>query len=345
MGRFSANKINNTELWKDEFSAYNPDPTWSAEEQVGAQGWKEAYQLDSDHYPLATTVEASFPYPEFIEKMLEAAWKPAAATKMKPQKQLIGQGRVFQPTATPAMKKAADYRAPNLHYADIPVSAAHLKGVAKDWSEFKRFKRLSGYAFRGDTRDPMTIKSQGGFKPPSTRTDDYYLDNAIIPNFKQYMKQRFGEDNLDGAALKTYIKGTGGKGMTFCHYECWRAMMQQEALHLGRMIASEFLKGFISTSRSTKISKSFAKASGWVYVLEVNGAFLLLGKSSDHHWQVFDEQELAVPDEVPWDSVEGFRQVGADLKFKGPIYLRNFGVDGEARLPEPLFELLSGKKQ
>ena len=122
------------------------------------------------------------------------------------------------------------------------------------------FKRVEGYAFRGDTRDPLKIKADGGFNPPATRTDDYYLDNNIIPNFCDYMKKRFGQDNIDQTALRNFIKANHGTGTTFIRYETWRAMLEQESMHLGRMVADEFLKGYISTSRSTRVAKRTPKA-------------------------------------------------------------------------------------
>jgi hypothetical protein len=158
------------------------------------------------------------------------------------------------------------------------------------------------------------------------------------------MSQRFGEDNLDTVALRSFIKANKGTGMTFVRYQSWRAMMQQESMHLGRMIAHEFLKGYISTSRSTQVAKAYAGGSGWVYVIYVKGAFVL-GEQGEHDWLVYGEQELAMPDAVPWNLVFGFRQMGADYKFKGPLYMRKHWHGEFKESFDNAFELLSGKRQ
>jgi hypothetical protein len=340
VGFHSDLKIDNKAAWKDEFSAFNPDPVSAGQEEKAVIEWDKAHQLDAQNYPLMRPVPDSFPYPQYVAHMLQAAWKPAVAAKQQPQKRLAGQHR--SAAATPALQKAGAYHAPMLHYGQC--TDARIQGVAKDWCRMQEFKRVEGYAFRGDKRDPLTVRSKGGFHPPAVRTDDYYLDNVVIPNFQRYVKDRFGEDNLDVTAMRNYIKGSGASGMTFVRYECWRAMLQQEALHLGRMMASEFLKGYVSTTRSTSIAKAFALQNGWVYVLYVKGAFLIGGKGS-HDWIRFGEQELAMPDAVPWNLVFGFREVGMDLKFTGPLYLRKHFHGQHKDSFDKVFELLSGKKQ
>jgi hypothetical protein len=305
-GYHSNNKIENQAAWSDEFSAYDPDPDLVADEAGGMQSGGHPYELDEGRYPLMWPVKDNFPYPVFIEHMLEVAWQAATVSNtMGPQRQLSGTHRAA--AVTPAIQAAATYNAPLLHYAGSSKSS--LKGVAKDWCRMLEFDRVEGYAFRGDSRDPMTIKAHGGFNPPCTRTDDYYLDKAVIPNFKKYMKARFGVDNLDEAALKKHIQGSKAQGEVFVRYEFWRSLMQQQEMHLGRMIAEEFLKGYISTSRSTRVAKGYAKTTGWVYVLYVKGAFKI-GALGSHDWAVFGEQELAMPAAVPWHQVYGFRAVG-----------------------------------
>ena len=54
---------------------------------------------------------------------------------------------------------------------------------------------------------------------------------------------------------------------------------------------------------------------------------------------------VAIPDEVKWPDVLGFREVGADLKFKGPIYLRDYFNTLNTFAFDKAFELLSGKAQ
>jgi hypothetical protein len=76
-------------------------------------------------------------------------------------------------------------------------------------------------------------------------------------------------------------------------FSIWRALADSEALHAGRMVASEALKGHISTTRAVSVAKHFAKAGGWVYMVLVQGGFLLPAKGK-HVWtQIFGEQEIA----------------------------------------------------
>src|SRR5262249_22765763 len=133
------------------------------------------------------------------------------------------------------------YVPPNLNFSGF--SEPHLKGIAKDWCRHLDFDRVKGYGFRGDSRPPLKIKEAGGFNPPNTRNDDWYIKNKIIPNFQQYMKERFGTD-IDASVMEAYIKGKGGDGINFVYYEVWRDMLEKESLHLGRMMADEFMKGY-----------------------------------------------------------------------------------------------------
>jgi hypothetical protein len=367
-----------------EFAAFEPAPEFEQEEQPGIKSWVYRHELDSEHYDLIWPVMPDFPYPVFIEQMVKQAWKAKTPTKQHPQQQLAGMHRVghrvpssTQVEATPelpvgtlkeglprnpravaaagAWTRPTDVRDksvrlvfPEAHEQNL-LQKPHLQGVAKDWAQMLKFGRVEGIGFRGDTRDPATIKAYGGFKTPCSRTDDYYLDNAIIPNFKIYLTERFGAgaDLIDEAALKTYIQGHKTEGELFVRYEFWRAMMKKEELHLGRAIANEFLKGYTSSSRSTVIAKAFANGQGWVYALWVKGAFLV-PEFNTHNWLVHAEQELALPDDVPWYYVYGFRQVstkGTELKFTGPLYLRTGFHGNHPEIFDKAFELFSGKRQ
>jgi hypothetical protein len=350
-------KIDLDTAWRDEFSAYEPDPDLASKEGKGSKGWAKGYQLETDHYPLMEILPHTFHYPDFIVEMLRTCWITARAQKKpnRPQRQLAGNHR--KPWVLPGTKKtiATKYKVcaanavgtappPRLVYG-AHTDPQHLKGVAKDWCRHLDFDRVKGYGFRGDSRPPLTIKAAGGFNPPKTRNDDWYIDNKIIPNFQDYMKERFGTD-IDARVMRDYIKGKGGDGITFVYYEVWRDMLEKESLHLGRMISDEFLKGYISTSRSTSIAKAYAGEKGWVYVLYVQGAFVL-GAQDSNEWLLYGEQELAMPGKVRWDQVYGFREMGPGPKFKvdGPIFLRKGFKDKDNSSFEEVYQLLSGKKQ
>src|SRR5207253_2373019 len=75
--------------------------------------------------------------------------------------------------------------------------APHVKQVtpfgdnefAQDWKETNEIERVNAYTFRGEkSRSPTDIQAAGGFHPPITRADQYYVDNCIYPVFQSYMK-------------------------------------------------------------------------------------------------------------------------------------------------------------
>jgi hypothetical protein len=98
------------------------------------------------------------------------------------------------------------------------------------------------------------------------------------------------------------------------NYFAWRSMTNYEAFHLGRMLADETLKGYISTTRAVTVARKFAKANGWVYLTRVRGGFLVPDKGTGtgvlKEWvKKFGEQEVALPGTLKWKDVFGFRQV------------------------------------
>ena len=128
-------------------------------------------------------------------------------------------------------------------------------------------------------------------------------------------------------------------------FSIWRALADSEALHAGRMVASEALKGHISTTRAVSVAKHFAKAGGWVYMVLVQGGFLLPAKGK-HVWtQIFGEQEIAMPVLIPWSNVFAFRQVQPQgmNKFAGPLYYRRGFDKQNPDVFKASYDLLSGK--
>src|SRR5262245_55001577 len=63
---------------------------------------------------------------------------------------------------------------------------------AQDWGATNEFTRVNAYTFRGEeSRPPKVVEEAGGFHPPITRTDQWYVDNKVFPHFQDYMKRRF----------------------------------------------------------------------------------------------------------------------------------------------------------
>src|SRR5262249_17961947 len=141
----------------------------------------------------------------------------------------------------------------------VDASKPLYGNAATDWKKIRELDRVNAYVFRGDKRRPTDIRAAGGFFPPSSRTDDAYL-SVIADRFIGYIKSRFGKDVVADDVIR-YIKGQGPAGKVFVEYEIWRAILDSEKFHIGRMVADEFLRGYISTSRNVRTALGFAQAA------------------------------------------------------------------------------------
>jgi hypothetical protein len=346
------------------FDAFSPDPACSKQDDFGgdwADNWKtlEPIQAEQDvqHVDL----------PEKLRQLIKFCWK--SATPMKSERGHLGRVQIgggqravqhdarlnavqgsFMPNSYAARTAPYVKQVQPLSPGKVTITSdvnRHLQGVPTDWKTHDQLTRVSAYTLRGDTRDPETVKGHRGFQPPITRTDKYYVDTVIYPEFNGYMQRRFGtevsKDDFDRALVYTCCED---ERRLLNNFFVWRGLVEREAYHAGRMLASETLKGYISTTRSVKVAKSFAKKNGWVYVLLVKGGFVIPDKGS-HYWtEEFGEQEIAFPGAVPWEGVFGFRHLEQNSsKFTGPVYLRKGFKFRNPKAFTQVFELLSGKKQ
>ena len=228
----------------------------------------------------------------------------------------------------------------------------YLKGVAKDWKLAKDLKRISGYTFRGDSREPHVVMKAGGFVPNNLRADDFYLKKNVYSQFITYMQRRFKVDLSAKrflwptfskpsmpARLKSRTLKNGGTNTSI-----WRAIEAIEELHTGRMVADQFLKAYTSTSRDVLVGKGFARDEGWVYVVYVEGG-MVIPEHNRHEWtHIFNEQEIAYPARMLWANVYGFRKKdGVMFARTQPVLLRK---EFQQKAPEPFkqcYAFLSGK--
>lgn len=226
--------------------------------------------------------------------------------------------------------------------------APHLADIVpRDWKLMNDIPRVSAYGFRGDTRGPDAIRSANGFHPPITRSDEHYVTNCIYPTFRAYLQIKLQIDVTleDVRRMVAQALPTPQERLVFSYYAMWRSQIANESMHLGRMIAQEDMKGYISTSRAVQVAKGFARDNGTVYVMHVNGGFLI-PSAGTHAWStLFEEQEIASPFAITWNDVVGYRRLDAGRRFSGPVYLR---PDLAARDPGAFFhilELMSGRPQ
>ena len=269
------------------------------------------------------------PIERWLGDLLTRLWASAAKPAAPPARPgLLG---VHRP---PLARGAAP---PPLRPTNVnPISSyedglAHLQGIARDWSEIRKFRRVNAYTFRGDRRNPTVLASAHGFHPSSTRTDDDFIKRSVFPKFRDYLQRRGTPlpADMDEQRFCGIVKGTLSKDVqrVLVDFLAWREIARSEEKHLGRMIADETTRAYVSTSRSIGVAKAFAvrgdgTGEAWVYATYVRGAFLI---DDSHHWAVHHEAEIANPGSVYWSDVVGFRQVSLlDGKFDRdcPIYLR-----------------------
>lgn len=331
-------------MFDSDFDEYKPRD-YHKEEVEGNQSWSGGHL---DYIPSKLNLSMP-PLPGILKNMIENYWrsaKPSVSATRGPvtaggHRGPAGPGtghQAFVAKPVPVVRSAA--------FATQAQLSPHLKdGFAKDWDKHREIPRVNAFSFRGDTRAPDSIRKDGGFQPPISRTDDYYVSKVVFPQFRDYLKDKAGVDVIE-ADVRKVMQGTSkmDKDLVF-HYAVWRAVVERESLHLGRMLAEEALKGFISTSKAVTIAKGFARPGGWAYVLRVDGGYHLPDKGS-HAWTtIFGEQEIAFPGSIAWAEVMGFRQIGPDKKFFGPVYLRQMFPMVEPKAAHEAFRLLSGKKQ
>jgi hypothetical protein len=340
-----------------DFEVWEPLRDYAKEEQEG----NVAY--DGPELPAITTkttLPPVVPLSRLFGDLLERVWVKAE-TPTGPQRNMLAQTRQAkaagpQPTPYAPMVAPIEPGAMNMLSAD---QKKHLTNLANDWDLHKNLERCSGYFFRGDGRDPDAIKSAGGFKPPASRQDDAYIKGVVYQQFCGYLRRRFNKDLQatmtpdEFLAVVRETVRTEDARETMLFYTAWRAIVKREELHLGRMLAEEALKAYISTTKAVTVAKGFAdeaaarlpaSKSGWVYCLAVLGGFVVPQKGATQWTRIFGEQEIASPRPIPWTGIAAARAV-RDKKFVGDLYVRR-GFDRIDPGPfETIFKLMSGKKQ
>jgi len=358
-----------------DFDVVAPDAEFARQEQPANSAWK------GGALPFIPA-ESTLPFVDLPGKLVELidhCWK-SGSTPAQPRAGRVQIGAGARTGHIPGLKNAlldssspegtlrgielrnADYRKQVHPLADVARGAfPHLKSIVPtDWKVTEQLQRVNAYAFRGDKRGPKEVRAHGGFNPPITRTDQYYVENVVYGQFNSYMMRRFGftqdlpKDVFDRAYRKACTSPDDRMVMqNFC---VWRSMVENEAYHLGRMLFKETLKGYISTTRSVTVAKGFARGNGgpgWVYLTQVCGGFLVPESPATpgqqqavHQWtQSWGEQEIALPRPIPWELVFACRQTASSGNFTGPIYMRRgFGARNGHAYKEA-FELLSGRVQ
>lgn len=221
--------------------------------------------------------------------------------------------------------------------------------IATDWGLHDTIERVNAVTFRGDKRPPFAlIIGAGGFSPPETRRDRYYIENKIAVAFKDYLWRRFSRT----VELEPIIRAIDGQAKLqedldlAYEYLVWRAILHKELAHLARMVDNEFLKGWSSTSRVLDSSMTFAlfnQTPGWLYVTVVHSAFVVpyAHISRSETW-TSGEAEIAQYGPIPAERILGFAHVSKEHVVDTPIFMRNTFLYDEPKAFQAMFQALSG---
>lgn len=231
----------------------------------------------------------------------------------------------------------------------------HLGGFARDWKKMLDLKREIAYTFRGDSRNPSELKTKfNGFQPNTTRTDSAFLEGPVFDTFADYMQRAYKKTitlpEFKSALANSSMADPSSKQL-FVQYSVWRMLMKEEEMHLGRMVAHEVLKGYVSSTKAVPVAKGYSlmkdgATEGWVYCLLLEGGYVVPEQGKDAWTKMFGEQEIAFPGAIPWDRVYGFRKVLKDSrKFTGNVFLRSYFSSRDNDAAVQVYRLLSGKPQ
>ncbi len=332
-----------------DFNAWEPMSHYAKTEERGDVSWVGG---DLPAIGTKTVVPPTKPlhvlFGDFFNHLWKRAEKPTG-----PQRNFLAQTRVATTPQRPYFPAVAATQTPAFDM--LPANATqHLAGMASDWEIHKNLERFSGYAFRGDSRDPVALKAADGFCPPSTRNDDGYIKGAVYEQFCSYMQRRFGKDlkaAITADQFLALVRSTAPAPAdkdTFVFYTTWRAIVKSEQFHLGRMLAEETLKGYISTTRAVTVAKGFAckreSKAGWVYCVAVPSGIVVPSKNASQWTKIFGEQEIAMAGEIPWHGFAAARAVKHGM-FEGNIFIRNNFEKIDPEAFKKICKLMSGEKQ
>jgi hypothetical protein len=312
----------NQHLFADEFDVLPlPDPV---------EAKKAALVCDHtnlEYIPSCVRTMLSYEYGDFFARMARHQWRGVQANASGPRAGMFLGARRPIP---PAGGGSSEY----IKFVDDVG-----RGMATDWDKIPGLKRVNAYAFRGDRRSVRAVKAANGFHPPSSRTDAYYVQ-LIAQRFAGYLKERYNKD-VSPDEVVAYIGKDKQNGLKWVEYEMWRSILEREKFHIGRMVANEFLRGYISTSRDVMQSRGFlamgsSPPRSALYVVHTEGGFLLPPRAQHVHGFGGNEAEIAHPGPIPWRKVLAFRTymgfgLGAPSKIlfvrKGAVRADRWGME------------------
>ncbi|TDU32182.1 hypothetical protein DFR24_1571 [Panacagrimonas perspica] len=330
-----------------EFEAFNPNPDY---------GWKDAQRgsapnkgawpiIEPKHAPPATNV-----FPDVVARVLSSCWK---ATEPKSQRGDVVMGARDMSARSQAALQGQNY-APQVRptKSSIETVMGNKDKIASDWNRFGGIDRANAVAFRGDSRKPVEVFKAGGFTPPSSRNDAWYLENAVFEAFDWYLFERY-KRHITKAEFLWAVRDGGAwasDSKLLIEYTVWRRIVDNESSHLGRMVENECLKGYISCSTSIDSSLAFAtdkyNRPGWLYLAIVHGGFIVPFKVKPKFKALWNsgEAEIAQWGTIPAERIVGFTHVQQFAKPDGPIFIRKSFRKSDPKAFETMFNVMSGCK-
>jgi hypothetical protein len=335
-----------------EFEPFEPDSKYPATR------WASAPAKDAWKTVVPKTAPAIGNLPKVIDDMVKMTWKIAEPTDGA-QRGAPNHNQIFvgtRGTNTSTIAAQTYHKQIQPYQSAIHTKLGNKDALATDWAEFNKIQRTNAVTFRGDTRSPVeVIKTQGGFNPPNSRTDRYYLENGIYNGFAYYIKTRYGADVSQTDFLKAVDSAapTTDDKKILADYVIWRQIMERESGHLGRMTDNELLKGYISTARAIDTAIQFGSnhhtKAGWLYLVVVHGGFIVPFTGQNKNIWTTGEGEIAQLGPVPSERIVGFRHLTPNTNGDygcrpvGPIYVRRSFRKGEPEAFAKAFKIMSGK--
>lgn len=331
--------------FKFESFAQNPAYDWT----------KRAAVRDMSDWPLIeprSAPKVGKKLPLLIERMIESTWQFAEPADMKARGSSLvigqrGQSKVELQQRRTYREQVRPTRDGEIGGPGLTVKTPSKTAIASDWKVFEQLDRKNAVTFRGDTRKPWDVIFKGdGFHPPNSRTDEAYIDN-IYAEFESYLQRRYGRRLTKEAFMKAFNKEAAmpQEQRTLTDYLMWRKIVEREAVHLGRMVENECLKGYISTSRSIDracyFGTNYWKKPGWLYITVVHDGFVVPNGLSET-WGT-TEGEVAQWGPIPAKRIVGFMRLESGGQPTGPIYARRRFRSDEPKAFAAVFDIMSGK--
>jgi len=334
-----SNELDNEIGWAlNGFEAFEPNPRypWANRTKIHADAWQI---VKPKHGPKIGKL------PKIIQDLVKATWKFAEP------KAGAARGNIMIGTRGMA---APSHVAHQTYHAQVRPTTPVLDTtfpndsvIASDWDVFNQIERTNAVTFRGDTRPPKeVIGRQNGFYPPNSRTDSYYLEHNIYNAFDSYSTRRFGRpvgqaDFL--RAVRAAVPDPDDQKL-LVDYMMWRKITKKEAVHLGRMVENECLKGYISTARAIDTAIRFGTAyntrPGWLYITVVHGGFIV--PFGEQNYWGSKEAEIAQWGPIPGERIVGFVHLDGWAP-DSSIYIRRKFRKAEPKAFEEIFNVMSGK--